>query len=88
MKAKATDYTSYDKRYLYAKLEDGTIENLYYAKEDGEFDLHEQRNFYYNQDPEEGDIGWFLDHDRWFREGIAYYHSKIIEFGDTEEELK
>ena len=83
---KATRFKPED--YQWAKLEDGSIEPLYYQDGKGGLDLYEARNFYYNQFEDEGEVGWFLDHDVWFGNGVAYCHSKIVEFATTKEELE
>ena len=71
---KEAQYT-YDLKW--AKLEDGSVELLYY----GEGMIYPQ-NFYYDYDEE----CWYLDHDVLFNGGVAYCHSKIVEFA-TEREL-
>ena len=67
---------------LYALLEDGTIEPLYYHKSKRKLDLNEPRMFY-----KEGN-NWYLDHDRFSNKCMARYHHKIIAFGNTKKELK
>ena len=67
---------------LYALLEDGTIEPLYYHKSKRKLDLKEPRDFY-----KEGN-NWYLDHDKFSKKYMARFHHKIIAFGNTKKELK
>ena len=57
---------------LYARLEDGTYENLYY----GNNKAH-RRNFYREKSGK-----WYLDCDRVYGCAIAYCHLRIVEFLD------
>lgn len=79
------------KLYLFAKLDDGSIEPLYYYKKDGTPDLSEPRSFYYsdpNYDEEVSKRGWYLDHDVITSHGFSYMISPIVEFATTKEELE
>ena len=60
----------------FCKLEDGSVEKLYYGN-----DYRTPRNFY----QENGK--WYLDHDVYIGCGIAYCHSLIVEFL-TDEQAK
>ena len=70
----------------YCKLEDGTIEPVYFDNGDNSPYISEARNVY------QDDGHWWLDHDVIVKTelgyGIAHCHSKIVAFAMKEEELK
>ena len=69
-------------KYQWCRLEDGSIEPLYYGDQKGNLDLTEPRMFYKERRQ------WWLDHDEFIGGRIDLRHSKIIEFATTKEELR